>query len=321
MLKNHIRTLLSANETKEKYTILVIGATHERYEQQLCKTGHTFYSYNNGKTWNQEYGEMPENYIPVDFIPTYVRPDLVLCHVSGERLEIANNIAQNYGVKVIRHTHTLPQTNDELRAFQMQQADYNTFISYYSRAHWGDPSGYVIEHGLDTDFWCEDLGLERNEDIFSVVNFWADRDWACGWKLYNEIKKEHAANYTVAGNNKNLSFPLSGVRLRKKYAASGIFLNTSQFSPVPMSLLEAMACGMPCVSSNTCMIPEIIKDGVNGILCSSPKQFAAALSNLKNDKELSKKLGDNARQTILDKYNIEIFTDNWNNMFRKAIVK
>ena len=39
--------------------------THERYEEQLCKTGHNFYAFNldGMKQWNTKYAPMPENYV------------------------------------------------------------------------------------------------------------------------------------------------------------------------------------------------------------------------------------------------------------------
>ena len=113
-MSNYIRNLLSANEKKDILNILVIGATHERYEQQLALTGHNFYSYNDGgKQWNREYGEKPKNYVTLDSIPSYIRPDLILTHVSGQRLDIAHELANFYGIKIIRHTHTLPQSKEE----------------------------------------------------------------------------------------------------------------------------------------------------------------------------------------------------------------
>ena len=323
MLKNCIRSILSANEDKKLLNILVIGATHERYEQQLCLTGHKFYSFKDGgKEWNTHYGPIPPNYFVLDAIPTYLRPDLVLTHVSGDRLELAHKIAHHYGIKVIRHTHTLPQSPQELRAFHDQRADLNTFISQYSCNAWGEKYGFVINHGLDTKFWCEKYDKEKNTQILSVVNFWADRDWACGWTLYNKIKSIYSERiYEVLGDNPGLSIPARSLKfLRDEYSSCGIFLNTSQFSPIPMSLLEAMACGAPCVSSNTCMIPEIIQHGYNGWLANTPEEFVSCIKSLQ-DREFAQELGNNARQTILNLFNIEQFVENWNLAFRKVLIK
>lgn len=316
----NIRNLLSANEDKKQLNILVIGATHERYEQQLCLTGHKFYSYNDSiKQWNTEYGPKPENYITLNAIPSYIRPDLVLTHVSGHRLEMANDLANHFGVKVIRHTHTLPESLKEKESFHCQSAHIDTFISDYSRKAWG-AEGTVINHGLDTEFW-KPKSCPRTGYIFSVVNFWKDRDWACGWKLYEQIKKLHIGNYSVAGNNPGLSAPASPNILRGLYSQCGIFLNTSQFSPIPMSVLEAMACGALVISSDTCMIPEIIKHNHNGLLAKTPEEFVKCIKFAIDNPDICVKLRNNARQTIVESFNITQFIDNWNSVFRKALVK
>ena len=45
----------------EKLNILTF-ATHERYEENLCKTGHNFYSLKFGKEWDTTYAPVPSNY-------------------------------------------------------------------------------------------------------------------------------------------------------------------------------------------------------------------------------------------------------------------
>lgn len=321
MLSNLIRSTLSPLDNRDVLDILVIGSTHERYEQQLCLTGHNFYVYREGKEWNNDYGLKPDNYICLDNIPSYLRPDLILTHVSGNRLEIASELSSYYGIKTIRHTHTLPQSKEELSIFKSQNADLNTFISSYSKAAWG-VDGDVINHGLDTDFWCKDLNLNRSDDILSVVNFWANRDWACGWELYKQIKNIYNGKYEVLGNNPGLSVPAKSINyLRASYNMCGVFLNTSLFSPIPMSLLEAMACGSPVVSTNTCMIPSIIKHGYNGLIANDPKELSEYLNFMLNNKHKALEMGQNAKNTIIEHFNINEFIKNWNISFKKVLIK
>lgn len=323
LVKTYLRQNFIASNPDEKLNILVIGATHERYEQQLCKTGHNFYSINHGKTWNKDYGEIPENYnLLIDSIPYYIKPDIVLTHVSGERLKIAVEIAQECNCKVIRHTHTLPESQEELYFFNLQNHDlvHNTFISKYSQDKWGS-KGTVIEHGLDLDIF-KSYNNERDNQIFSVVNQWASRDWACGWEIYKNIVSSTNYNYTVMGNNPGLSKPAESIeKLVEEYNKHKIFLNTSMNSPVPMSLLEAMACGCAVVSTNTCMIPEVITDGHDGFVCSDIESIKDRLDLLQNNPELVKKIGSNAQKTIMKRFNIDIFCKNWNKIFREVVLK
>ena len=77
-------TLRSANRPK-KLNILTF-ATHERYEQNLCKTGHNFYSLALGKTWDTDYGQVPENYHIINSIPDYIDFDLILVKSHKDRM-------------------------------------------------------------------------------------------------------------------------------------------------------------------------------------------------------------------------------------------
>lgn len=323
-IKKYLRQSEILSNPNTKLNILVIGATHERYEQQLCKTGHNFFSLNEGKKWNEEYAKIPDNYFTVDYIPNNVVFDLVLCHTSNNRFIMAVEYANRMQLGAIRHTHVLPGSNDEVQAFNSMSnpITLDTFISTYSKNAWTqNENSRVIEHGLDTEVF-KDFGKERELSILSVVNFWQSRDWACGWTLYQELRSKTNFKYNVLGNNPQLSNPAKSLdHLVESYNNNAIFLNTSQFSPVPMSLLEAMACGCAVVSTNTCMIPEVIQDGYNGFLCSTADEMKEKLELLHSDPSLVKTLGENARDTIESKYNIGRFCDNWNKIFMETVLR
>lgn len=302
--------------------IIVMGATHERYEQQLCKTGHNFWCLEDDiKKWNASYGQIPENYRIVNNIPIYVVPDLVLTHLSGERFNLGVQYANYFGVPLIRHTHTIRESVKESELFRSQMPHVDTFISKYSMDLWCPKAeSFVVNHGLDTSFWAPE-DVESDGSIMSVVNFWAKRDWACGWSFYNQVKSAlKEENFKVLGDNPGLSKPAPSLELLKKELnKSDIFLNTSLNSPIPMSLLEAMACGRPVVSTNTCMIPEYIKHEYNGLLGESPDEIVGHIQRLREDKELAFYLACNARKTIVNNYNIDKFTNKWNKIFNHAI--
>jgi glycosyltransferase involved in cell wall biosynthesis len=66
------------------------------------------------------------------------------------------------------------------------------------------------------------------------------------------------------------------------------------------------------------MIPEIIQHGINGYLCDSPEQMKNILLRLLDSPEHCAELGRAARQTILDRFNLNSFTGSWNNIFEYA---
>jgi len=80
-----------------------------------------------------------------------------------------------------------------------------------------------------------------------------------------------------------------------------------------------MACGCAIVSTANCMIPEIIENGKNGLISNDPQELRGFLQLLLKDEDLAKELGDNARKTIVEKYNLEKFVDNWNNLLHSTV--
>jgi glycosyltransferase involved in cell wall biosynthesis len=324
LVRECVKSYVREATRPDKLNIVVIGATHERYEQALALTGHDFYCINHGKTWDNDYGQRPENYLLIEEIPHHLMIDLVLVHTSCDRLETAFNISKYFNVPIIRHTHILPSVQDNVEAFKSIPVHLNTFISDYSRRQWGynANNSMVVEHGLDTDFWCAGGNIKRDNYLLSVVNLWAQRDWACGWNLWKQTVDSHNAPlpYKVVGKNPGLSEPASSIEeLRLEYQSAKIFLNTSLHSPVPMSLLEAMACGCAVVSTNTCMIPEVIQHGYNGLLANTPEELKQRCIDLLYDNDLAKTLGDNARKTIQEKYSLKRFLQNWNNIFQEVL--
>lgn len=66
---------------------------------------------------------------------------------------------------------------------------------------------------------------------------------------------------------------------------------------LPTVLLEAMALGTPCVSTPVTGIPEVIQDGVTGLLVPErdPRQLAAAIGRVLDDQRLAVKCAQNGR--------------------------
>ncbi len=87
-------------------------------------------------------------------------------------------------------------------------------------------------------------------------------------------------------------------------AAIDIFVLASKWEGLPMALLEAMAAEVPVVSTAVGGIPDLIKDGINGILVapSDPSALADALEHMIADADARKLLGEVGRDTVESRY-------------------
>lgn len=70
------------------------------------------------------------------------------------------------------------------------------------------------------------------------------------------------------------------------------------------SMLEAMACGVPLVASNTKPVQEVVTHGVNGLLADfhSPEDAALKISQLLDDPKAYAPMRTAARQTVVDRF-------------------
>jgi glycosyltransferase involved in cell wall biosynthesis len=77
--------------------------------------------------------------------------------------------------------------------------------------------------------------------------------------------------------------------------------------PFGLSVAEGMASGLPVIAADAGGIIEMISDNYDGLLYApgNSLQLAECINTLLNDKELARKLGENARKTIEVKFNIK----------------
>lgn len=87
------------------------------------------------------------------------------------------------------------------------------------------------------------------------------------------------------------------------------------------SLLEAMSCEVPIVSSSVPPVQEVIKDNINGLLADfrSPEDIANKIEILLDNKEKARLLGQQARQTILQRYNLMDCLHTYDNLINKVV--
>lgn len=91
---------------------------------------------------------------------------------------------------------------------------------------------------------------------------------------------------------------------------STIYIQPSEFDPLPRALLEAMYLGVPSISSNMDTVKDIIDDGKNGLLTSlEPKLMAKKIDFLISDKDKREKIGQKGKEFIEQNCSISNMAD------------
>lgn len=113
--------------------------------------------------------------------------------------------------------------------------------------------------------------------------------------LENLCKKEDIDKWVIFLGEKDLT------EIRDLLRMASVVIGTSLKSNLNFSIQEAMSCGKPVVAFNAGETNKLIKHFENGILVSNGdvEEFARMLKRLYEDNSLRKKLGENARKTIV----------------------
>ena len=84
------------------------------------------------------------------------------------------------------------------------------------------------------------------------------------------------------------------------YAEHDIFVFPSLFEGMPLTLLEAMAAGMPVVTTETSGMADVVEDEFNGLLAppGNADSLVQAIERLCRSEELRKRIGQEAQQTM-----------------------
>jgi len=197
----------------------------------------------------------------------------------------------------------------------------------------------VINYGIDhARFSCATAALSKNQEVLIGMI-------ACFKPQKAPLDFIEAARQVVAqGSNARFILVGDGIlrnAIQKRILAYGledkitlagwrrdipeilnsldVFVLTSLWEGLPVSVLEALACGKPVVATNTGGIAEAVLDGKNGFLVEpkEAKRLAGILSRLAGDQQLRIKLGKQAKENIAGAFLLDSMIENHQMLYSK----
>ena len=94
--------------------------------------------------------------------------------------------------------------------------------------------------------------------------------------------------------------------LEKEIADAAILVYVTNSEGLGSGALLAMSAGVPLIASNVGGLPEVIRNGENGLLVENdPDLIRRAIRELQDDPERARRIGEAARQTVMERFTVE----------------
>ena len=207
------------------------------------------------------------------------------------------------------------------------------------------PSGYLLEcftnkkyknvlfvpNAIDLSKYAYKERIVDEPKLLWVRSFSSIYNPKMAIEVFYEIKKEFPnASLCMVGPDKenliheckkladklNVDVTFTGKLSKEEWISLSndytIFINTTHFDNTPVSLIEAMAVGLPIVSTNVGGIPYLIKDKENALLVNDTAVFemVGAIQSLLNNPQLTLKFTKSSRQ-IVEGFDWKIVKHQW----------
>lgn len=140
-----------------------------------------------------------------------------------------------------------------------------------------------------------------------------------GYKLVifgdGELKEDLVKQVEYLGLTQNIFFEGAVADIWSRMKTARMFVLTSKYEGMPNALLEAMALGLPCVTTDYRpfgAVRDIVRDGENGFVVSDATavQLAAKMSIIADNPSMAKALGSRARRS-LEGFSKDKIYDEW----------
>jgi glycosyltransferase involved in cell wall biosynthesis len=114
---------------------------------------------------------------------------------------------------------------------------------------------------------------------------------------------------------------ISRENLRSEFARATVLFLPTREDNCPMVVLEAQASGIPVIASNVGGVPDLVEDGVTGLLTNPdlPSTMPIALEKILSDKDLALRLAKGGRKQALARYHPNVIATRHVEIYREVL--
>ena len=264
------------------------------------------------------------------------QPDLIHAHFAKEATEKARELSMEHGVPYSFTAHGYDIYRKPPRDFYERAMGACAVITV-SKANAAYIHGtfkvpethiHIVPCGVDTEYFCPPLNHDGQPGVPHVVCVarqvevknlglllhacailkQAGMEFRCVMAGAGRLREQLLAQRTSLQLEELVEMPgaveQSAVLVLWQRASVGVL--TSDNEGMPVCLMEAAACGVPVVATAVGGVPELVQDGVTGILCipGDAHEIARALELLITDNILRGRMGGAARLRAEERFSV-----------------
>jgi len=191
-------------------------------------------------------------------------------------------------------------------------------VTHFNKMMW-DNHGLrtvVIEHGVTMPFSHYSGTLNRG---IVVINNLPTRGRLLGLDIFEEVSRYIPLDLVGMGAEAYGIGEVLHPDLPEFVSQYRFFFNPIRYTSLGLAVCEAMMLGMPIVGLATTEMSVTIKNGYSGFIHTNTEVLIEHMKYLLDNRDAAIKMGQHARETAIEKFNIKRFANQWETVFAKVV--
>jgi len=190
-------------------------------------------------------------------------------------------------------------------------------VTHFNNLMWdsGQTPTAVIEHGVTDPGMIYDGTLNKG---IVVINNLPARGRLLGFDIFQRVQEEVPLDLVGMGTGNWGLGEVLHPQLPAFQSQYRFFFNPIRYTSLGLAVCEAMMMGIPVVGLATTELSAVIKNGENGFIHTNIGYLIEKMQQLLADPALAATIGARGRATAMERFNIQRFTNDWEQLFRKV---
>jgi glycosyltransferase involved in cell wall biosynthesis len=193
-------------------------------------------------------------------------------------------------------------------------------VTHFNRLMWdsNNTPTRVIEHGVTDPGALYQGDLDRG---IVVINNLPARGRLLGHDIFMHARKHVPLDLVGMGTGELGLGEVLHPQLPKFQSRYRFFFNPIRYTSLGLAICEAMMMGIPVVGLATTELSAVIENGVSGFIHTDVEYLVEKMKLLISEPQLAREIGTKGREVALQRFGIQRFTNDWENLFTEVTSK